>query len=88
MPRAALSHYDLGVIFWQTAIDNKYVFRMLGTLLLSNSDIKTQVSRYTMFYTLPHVTCDALKKKICLLLGGLKVQCPRAVPFSSPNFIL
>lgn len=63
MTMAALSHYDLGVIFWQAAIDNKYVFWMFGTLLLSNSDIKTQVSRYTMFYNLPHVTCDALKKK-------------------------
>lgn len=66
MLMAALSHYDLGVIFGKgNSFGNEYVFSIFGTSLLSNSDIETQVSRHTVFYTLParNVWCRKKKKK-------------------------
>lgn len=43
----------LGGNFWQAAIDNEYVSHILGISLLSSSDIESQVSHNSMFYTLP-----------------------------------
>lgn len=66
MLMAALSHYNLGVIFGKgNSFGNEYVFSIFGTSLLSNSDIETQVSRHTVFYTVPprNVWCRKKKKK-------------------------